>query len=150
ARDAVLRDLPATAAGKARGPAVEREISDLERRLAVVDASIRAASPRYAALARPAPASLPVAQRLLDDGTVLVAIALGSEGSWAGAVPHAPMRVFALPPAATIEQRARRVYADLPALQEPATRPGGPSPAAIERDLTNDAAALSDVILGPI
>jgi CHAT domain-containing protein len=150
ASDAVLRDLPATPQGKARGPALEREISDLERRLAVVDANIRAASPRYAALARPEPASLPAAQRLIDDGTVLVAIALGAEGSWAWAVTRDSMRAFALPPAATIEQQARRVYADLTALQETARRRGGRNIAEIDRDLTNDAAALSDALLGPI
>lgn len=148
-KDAVLRGLGADAKARERASAVERDIGDIERRLAVVDGRIRAASPRYAALARPQPATLAAAQRLLDDGTVLLAISLGDDRSWAWAVTADSIRAFALPPAKTLDQRARRVYADLTARQ--AANPSRDRTIAdIDRDLTNDAESLSDALLGPM
>ena len=149
-KDAALRGLGADPKSKERAQAVERDIGDIERRLAVVDGQIRAASPRYAALARPQPATLADAQRLLDDGTVLLAISLGDDRSWAWAVTADSIRAFALPPAKTLEQQARRVYADLTARQRAPSQSGGRTIADIDRDLTNDAGSLSNALLGPM
>ena len=131
-RDTTLRDLAGRPAARERADALVREISDLERRLAVIDGRIRASNPHYAALVRPAPPSLADTQRLLDDDTVLLAFALGEKRSWGWAVTRQTIRSFALPPSADVDERARQVYANVTA------RRGA------------DAAALSDAIFGPI
>src|SRR5581483_5316878 len=126
------------------------DIGDIERRLAVVDAQIRAANPRYAALQRPQPATLEAAQRLLDETTVLIAISLGPEASWGWAVTVDSVRPFELPPAATVNDLARKVYEDLTARQDSFERRSPRQIADIDRDLTTHTAALSEAILGPI
>jgi CHAT domain-containing protein len=81
--------------------------ADLEQ----VQSRIRETSPQYAALTQPAPLNLMEIQtKVLDEGTVLLEYALGSEKSFVFAVTPSSMEVFELPPRAEIESAARRVY----------------------------------------
>ncbi|MCI0489043.1 MAG: tetratricopeptide repeat protein [Blastocatellia bacterium] len=90
---------------------VEREMQDLLARYQSVQAQIRATSPRYAALIRPAPASLAeIRQQVLDSETLLLEYALGRRRSFLWAVTSNSITSFELPPREEIESVARRVY----------------------------------------
>ncbi len=73
--------------------------------------SIRASSPRYAALVQPVPLKLAEIQKqVLDQETVLLEFALGDKGSFAWAVTKDSIKSFKLASRAEIEQASRRVY----------------------------------------
>ena len=70
---------------------------------------IRAASPKYAALALPEPLKLADAQRLLDDDTIIVEYTVGDPRSYAAVVGHTGLSMHQLPPRAEIEAAAVRL-----------------------------------------
>ncbi|MGH9766566.1 MAG: CHAT domain-containing protein, partial [Blastocatellia bacterium] len=91
--------------------AAENELNDISAQYQNVQARIRAASPRYAALTQPAPLSLKEIQRqALDDDTLLLEYALGKERSFLWAVTGNSIASFELPRREAIETAARRVY----------------------------------------
>lgn len=94
---------------------VDRLLADLEE----TDLRIRVASPAYAALTQPRPASLATIQKeLLRDGTVLLEYALGEERSHVWRVTAEAIDVFVLPARAKIEEAAGRLVAGLAARGE--------------------------------
>jgi CHAT domain-containing protein len=91
--------------------AVEREVAELLAEHALVQAEIRARSPRYAALTQPQPMDADGVRALLDDDTVLLEYALGDEKSFVWAVTRTGLAAQALPPRAQVEAAAR-VFCD--------------------------------------
>lgn len=90
--------------------AVEKEIATLASAYREVQAEIRRASPRYAALTQPRLLTLAEVQRqVLDRDTVLLQYALGEEKSYLWAVTPDDFRSFELPKRALIEAAARPV-----------------------------------------
>ena len=90
--------------------AIEKEIAALAAAYREVQAEIRRASPRYAALTQPDPLTLAEVQRqVLDRDTVLLQYALGEEKSYLWAVTPDDCRSFELPKRATVEAAARPV-----------------------------------------
>src|SRR5262249_54520 len=75
-----------------------------------VEARIRAASPRYAALTQPQPLGLVEIQQLLDEETLLLEYALGDERSYMWVVSPTSLASYQLPKRAEIEAMARRFY----------------------------------------
>ena len=76
-----------------------------------VQAQIRSADPRYAALTQPQPLGLAEVQRdLLDDETLLLEYVLGDDASQVFAITPSSSRVIELPGRTEIEAAARRVH----------------------------------------
>jgi CHAT domain-containing protein len=91
--------------------AAERELTTLTSDLEQIQSRIREASPQYAALKQPQPLGLTEIQtKVMDDSTVLLEYALGSEKSYLWAVTPSSIEVFDLPPRAEVEATARRMY----------------------------------------
>jgi len=148
-KDSTLRDITGRPAMRDRAAALVRDINDLDGRLSVLDGRIRAANPHYAALVRPAPPTLADTQRLLDEGTVLLAFELGNKRSWGWGVTSGSIQSFSLPRAADVDALARQVYADVTARQRRPDAAAG-SVAGLDRDEAAHAAALSAAVFGPI
>lgn len=105
------RLLPLLGRDDPRATALTAEIRDLQAEYQDVEAAIRAASPRYAALTQPAPATVAqIRQQVLDPDTLLLEYSLGEKRSWLWAVGTDQLHAFELPPRATIEAQAARVY----------------------------------------
>jgi CHAT domain-containing protein/tetratricopeptide (TPR) repeat protein len=90
--------------------AVQEEIGRLEDEYQKAQVAIRRASPRFTALARPQPLSLPEIQRQLDAGTVLLEYSLGKERSYLWAIRQNGLTSYELPGREEIEKAARKVY----------------------------------------
>jgi CHAT domain-containing protein len=75
-----------------------------------IEAEIRAASPRYAALVQPTALPTSAIQKLLDSDTALVEFWLGEERSYAWLITRDGCKGFGLPARAEIEALARRAY----------------------------------------
>jgi CHAT domain-containing protein len=121
---------------------LHREIDRLVADYRELQGSIRAGSPRHAALAQPDQLNATEIQRLLDDDTLLVEYWLGEQQSFAWAVSSASIFRVALPPRGAIETVARDLYAHLTA---PVS--GG---AATGAGLNESAGRLSRMILAPL
>jgi CHAT domain-containing protein/tetratricopeptide (TPR) repeat protein len=90
---------------------VKKELDEILTRFEEVETQIRTNSPRYAALAQPAPLGLKEIQtRVLDADTLLLEYALGAEKSYLWAVTPDSIHSYELPPRAEIEDASRRVY----------------------------------------
>jgi CHAT domain-containing protein/tetratricopeptide (TPR) repeat protein len=89
---------------------VRKELDGLIEEYHKVEAAIRAASPRYAALVQPSPLSAAAIGSLLDSDTALVEFWLGEEHSYAWLVTREECKGFELPTRAEIEALARRAY----------------------------------------
>jgi CHAT domain-containing protein/tetratricopeptide (TPR) repeat protein len=90
--------------------AVEKETAALAAAYREVQAEIRRASPRYAALTQPQPLTLAEVQRqVLDRDTVLLQYALGEERSYLWALTPDALWSFELPKRTLIEAAARPV-----------------------------------------
>lgn len=93
---------------------LEAEIRELLGRLERIRVRMRLASPRYAALAQPRPASLDEIQReALDAETLLLEYQLGRERSFLWAVEADALHAFTLPGRAEIEELARQAHQGL-------------------------------------
>ncbi len=75
-----------------------------------VQAQVRSASPRYAALTQPQPLSLAEMQAQLDDDTVLLVYRLGTNRSFLWTVTATSLQSYVLPPRAQIESDATAFY----------------------------------------
>jgi CHAT domain-containing protein len=75
-----------------------------------VEAQIRSQNPLYSSLAKTQPANLEQIQELLDQDTILLEYALGSERSYLWAVSRDGLKSFELPNRAIIEKVAVEVY----------------------------------------
>lgn len=132
---------------------VEKEVSQLAAEYDDVEAQIRVRSPRFAELARPQPVShTEIQQRLLDDGTLLLAYALGDVRSYLWVVAPSGIKSFELRKRVEIEEVARRV-GDI--LRDEQKRPNELAQsyqvrlAGLEDQFREAAARLSRMLLGP-
>jgi CHAT domain-containing protein len=130
-----------------------KEIDSLTADLQLAELQIRAASPRYAALARPQPLSAAEVQQMLDENTVLLEYALADKQSWLWAVTRDSISSHKLPPRAEINAAARNVYQLLTARQP---KKGITEDERLKRIAEADAklpaetTTLSRMLLGPI
>ena len=121
--------------------AIDADIKNLLNQYRAVQALIRVASPRYAALTQPQPLTLEEIQtQVLDEDTLLLEYFLGKERSYLWLVSSTEIKTYELPGRETLEQNAR-AFRD--ALTIPIQR--------IRRKVMEDTAfALSEQILGPV
>lgn len=95
---------------------VGKELQTLSHAQQELQAQIRRASPRYAALTQPQPLTLKeIQQQVLDDDTLLLEYALGEQRSFLWVVTPTTLKSYALPKRAAIEESAREVYEALTA-----------------------------------
>jgi CHAT domain-containing protein/tetratricopeptide (TPR) repeat protein len=144
-----------------RGEHTEKEAAGAEKELKEylaqyqdVQGQIRATSPRYAALTQPQPLTVKeIQQQALDENTLLLEYALGSERSHLWAVSPGSITSYELPPRADVEAAARRAYELLTARQLMAGEAEQQWRARIsqaEAEYQGVAAALSELLLGPV
>ncbi|HEX2611730.1 MAG TPA: CHAT domain-containing protein, partial [Gemmatimonadales bacterium] len=93
--------------------ALQRSLRSLRQQFQQVEAKIRAANPRLAAISHPKPVALREAQRLLDPGTRLISYVLGEKRSFVFVVGPNSLDCLDLPPRAQIEAMAREAYEGL-------------------------------------
>jgi len=135
--------------------AAEKELAALTIEYEQVQAQIRNTSPRYAALSEPRPLGLKaIQQQVLDDDTVLLEYALGTEKSFLFAVTPTWIKSFELPARSEIEPVARRLYETLTARNQ---SPPNDSPQQRQKRLdeadaefAKTAAALGETLLAPV
>lgn len=139
----------------AEAEAASRELVALTDEYDLVQAAIRRASPRYAAIARTPHLEFRELQtKILDRETVLLEYKLGDDASFLWAVTQTAVAGYTLPKRADIETAARRVYELLTARNQ---RPVDETPAQrqtrlrrAEADYPAAAAELSKLVLGPL
>ena len=127
------------------GPHTEAQVAKAEAEVRAlrddydnVQAQVRVASPRYAALRQPRVLTLrEVQERILDPGTLLLEYALGDERSFLFAVTSTSLRTYVLPGRAEVEDAARRAYGLL-------------SDRRSEAERTDVLAALGRMVLEPV
>jgi CHAT domain-containing protein/tetratricopeptide (TPR) repeat protein len=133
---------------------LEREIRQLTTEYEEVEARIRETSPRYAELTQPQLLRLEDVQtKLLDDQTILLEYALGSDRSYLWMVTPTSFESYELPDRAKIEDAARVTYQLLTARQPVAgdTFTDYQKRVADSDTLfTKQALLLSQMILGPV
>jgi len=135
-------------------PHSRKRLDDLISRYEDAQASIRAASPHYAALTQPEPLALDaIRKQVLDDDTLLLEFSLGQEHSYGWVAGTASLRGFQLPAAGDIEKLARRLYEVLLARNRHSNaetleqRRG--RVARMDVEFERLAASLSKILLGP-
>ena len=105
------RLLPLLGRDDPQAAALSAEIRALQSEYQDVEAAIRSANPRYAALTQPVPLTLAqIRRRVLDPDTLLLEYSLGDKQSWLWTVSADQLHAFALPPRAAIEEQATQVY----------------------------------------
>jgi CHAT domain-containing protein len=93
---------------------IEGELTVLSADYEAIQDSIKAASPKYAALTHPLPLTLKqIQQRVLDPDTLLLEYSLGDERSFMWAVTESEIKGYTLPPRKVIEQLAKIVQESL-------------------------------------
>ncbi|HXG66404.1 MAG TPA: tetratricopeptide repeat protein, partial [Blastocatellia bacterium] len=120
-----------------------------------IQAKIRAASPRYAALTQPAPLGLAeIRRQVLDADSLLLEYSLGKERSYLWAVTTTSISGHELPGRAEVEAAARRVYALLTArnrrIKFETVDERRARIAQADAEYSQAAAALSRMLLGPV
>jgi CHAT domain-containing protein/tetratricopeptide (TPR) repeat protein len=90
--------------------AAKSDYARTEEELQQVEAQIRKASPRYAALMQSQTVSLAETRALLDKDSALLEYSLGKDRSFLWVITSDSMQTFALPKRADIEKSARAVY----------------------------------------
>jgi CHAT domain-containing protein len=129
------------------------EYRDLEQRYGVLEADIQRSSPRYAALARPAPLTIrQIQQEVLDGETVLLQYALGESRGYVWAVSNTAWSVHELPSRASLSEESRQLYQRLTARLTLTGSLDERGRQADEADFRywEQARHLSDVLLGPV
>jgi CHAT domain-containing protein/Tfp pilus assembly protein PilF len=97
--------------GTNKEDAANSDVETLLRRARDVDARIRSANPKYAALVQPEILSLKqVQEEVLDDETLLLEFSVGEERSYVWALSKSSLKSYELPPAKEIEAVAQKVY----------------------------------------
>ncbi|HJU55242.1 MAG TPA: CHAT domain-containing tetratricopeptide repeat protein, partial [Pyrinomonadaceae bacterium] len=122
--------------------ALEAELERLDAEYKEINETIRARSPSYGQLTRPAAWGLREIQEqvIADDETVLLEYSLGADKSYVWAVTRDGFKSYELPAQPLIDEAARRVYQTLVSLSS-AGPAGEPGPAAEE---------LAQMILAPV
>ena len=93
---------------------LENELDKLQTDFDQIENQIRSASPKYAALTAIQPLTLAdVQQKVLDEGTVLLEYALGSDASYLFGVTRAGVSLFKLPRRAEVDKLATDFRAQL-------------------------------------
>jgi CHAT domain-containing protein len=93
---------------------LEKELDTLQTDFDQIENQIRTASPKYASLTTTQPLSLAdIQQKVLDDNTVLLEYALGSDSSYLFAVTGSGLSLFKLPPKADVSKLATDFRAQL-------------------------------------
>jgi CHAT domain-containing protein len=127
-------------------------VDKASRTYAELQARIRNANPRYAALMRPRALSLGEIQReLIDPQTLLLEFRLGEKQSWLWCVSADRLWSFALPARAQIEKAGREIYGLLTARQPRAGERPDARHARIQRAdrrWLDASRVLSDMLLG--
>lgn len=90
--------------------ALKTEIEELASQFDTIEATVRKSNSQYESLTQPVKRSLLDLQRELDDETLLIEYALGSDRSYAWAVTNDSIKTFVLPGRAAIETEARVLY----------------------------------------
>jgi CHAT domain-containing protein/Tfp pilus assembly protein PilF len=134
---------------------VAAQVASLTSQFQEIQAQIRAASPRFAALTRPIPLSVAqIQQQVLDDRTMLLEYALGESRSYLWVVTPTTLEAFQLPKRDDIEAAARRMFELMTARN---TRKPDESidqkkarVAQADADYPSAAATLSRMLLGPV
>jgi CHAT domain-containing protein/uncharacterized protein HemY len=134
--------------------ALKREIESLDNDYQQVQAEIRSASPRYAALTQPQPLSLIEIQQQLDPDTILLEYSLGEERSFLWAITRDSITSFELPNQEQINEAATSLYKLMTARSRTQK---GESPQQkhrrirqAEAQLPEAARRLSSMALGPV
>lgn len=131
--------------------AVAKELDEIIAEYDRVEAEIRRASPKYAALTQPpAPTLRDIQERLLDDDSLLLEFKLGEEKSYLWAVDKTTITGYELPKRAVIEGATQQLYSLLTAQQpvpneDPAARHKRVEEASAR--YASQAAALSRTLL---
>jgi len=94
---------------------LHKEISALEDEYQQLQASIRKASPGYAALSQPQPLDLSQIQKQLDPDTLLLEYSLGDDHSYVWLVARDSFKTYELPKRSEIQPVAKQVYDSLTA-----------------------------------
>lgn len=135
------RLLPLLGRDDPQAAVLSAEIRDLQSEYQDVEAAIRSANPRYAALTQPAPLTLTeIRRQVLDPDTLLLEYSLGEKQSWLFAVSMDKLHAFALAPRAAIEEQAAQVYQLLARHH---------SDGAADAELDTAIKKLSDMVLAP-
>ena len=140
----VERQARLASTGRSEEQAAEaaREVETLTAEYEQLESRIRAESPRYAALTQPRPLTPDEIQRdVLDDDTLLLEYALGSERSFVWAVTRTAIRSYELPRRLEIESAAR-------SLSKQIQRP--PANAGDVQKYRAESARLFEMVLGPV
>ena len=135
--------------------ALDKQIDELRSQYEEVKTQLRIDSPAYASLTQPKPLSAQdVQQQLLDENTILLEYSLAERRSYVWAVTQTSVTVYALPPRRVIEDAARNVYELLTArgrrIEKEPTQQRKLRIAQAEAEYTRTAAALSQMVLGPV
>ena len=134
--------------------AATRRLEEISARYQDVQRDIRQQSPRYAALTQPVPLTAAQIQRdVLDDGTVLLEFALGTERSWLWAVTAETLTAVELPPRRTLEAAARSLYEHFTARQPRGTESHAAYVARVasaDRRVRDESARMSQTLFGGI
>lgn len=154
AKDAAWKQLRNNERMKRQADEIAREINEVNTQLQLVEARIRASSPRYAELTQPKSLThAEIQNRMLDENTVLLEFALGKNRSWLWAVTPLAISTHQLPSRQEIETAARRFYKLLIARQpkkgETETEYQARVAVADEK-FSQEAGAMSQMLLGPI
>lgn len=149
-----LDQLKQRAANETRLAEASQQLTTLVAQLEEVQAQLRAASPRYAALTQFQPLSAAAIQReLRADGTLLLEYATGAERSWLIAATRDKVRAFELPARRTIETVAQAFSEAIRARQIRVNEPSSARQLRIARaDQQVDALSqqLSEMLLGAV
>ena len=133
----------------------QKELDSLLTAFGQVQAQIRTASPRYAALTQPQPLTVKeIQQTVLDPDSLLLEYSLGEERSFLWAITPTSLTSFALPNRAKVEAAARRVYGLLTAAnrqaQDETPREYRARLAKTEVEYAQATSELSNMLLAPV
>jgi CHAT domain-containing protein/Tfp pilus assembly protein PilF len=133
---------------------LEKEVGLLEIEYQQVKASIRDASPAYAALTQPQALTVNEMQDQLDPDTLLLEYALGEKRSYVWAVSKGGLNSYELPGRQQIQQSARKVYELLTARASDkhgeSANQRGIRLAAADVELLRSASDLSQIVIAPV
>ena len=133
----------ATGANVSQAAALEKDLQSLTMEYQELQARIRSASPRYAALVQPQPLTLAEIQREVvgEPNTTLLEYAIGEDRSFVWVVTKDAFHGHELPKRSELEALARRAYAAFRASGEDGSRVDGTSISELGRVLLGPVAA---------
>ncbi|MFN0084129.1 MAG: CHAT domain-containing protein [Blastocatellia bacterium] len=152
-KETIDQQMAMRAAGEAESEEFKEKLAALLTDRRQLDASIKAESPRYAALTTPQPVKIEDLQKnVLDDETLLLEYALGDKRSYLWAVTPKGLTSYVLPGRTVIEKTADEMFRQLTARQSRTMD------AALDRDRVAKAdieyrrlsMALSEMLLRPV